>query len=197
MALKKSSHFPKLSPSTATLSTSTVTPNLQTPPLRPFSKKIPTAINEELRSIVVDKATQFFYRYRPLNTFYYTGARNKSYGYLDFLPAMRNFDLMVANRDKAIHTTASTGKTTKPDDSNLTKMDDVLLSRGANKFLSVADELKAFKVDPRFEVNCFASEEDFPEMACPIQNALGRPRTPLGFHLRDLSARLPRAEALR
>lgn len=132
-------------------------------------KKDPTSINEDLRKLVVDKATQFHYRYRPLNTFYYTGGRNKSYGYLDFLPAMRNFDLMVANRDKAIHTTASTGKLTQPDDSSIPKMDDVLLSRGANKFLSPADELKAFKIDPRFEVNCFASEEDFPEMACPIQ----------------------------
>ena len=35
--------------------------------------------------------------------------------------------------------------------------------------IEVLDELKAFKIDPRFEVNCFASEEDFPEMACPIQ----------------------------
>lgn len=131
--------------------------------------KDPTAINEELRQLVVDKATQFHYRYRPLNTFYYTGGRNKSYGYLDFLPAMRNFDLMVANRDAAIHQTVATGKLVKPDDSNLPKLDDVLLSRGANKFLSPADELKAFKIDPRFEVNCFASEEDFPEMACPIQ----------------------------
>ncbi|MGJ8696893.1 MAG: PVC-type heme-binding CxxCH protein [Verrucomicrobiaceae bacterium] len=129
----------------------------------------PSVINEDLRKLVVDKATQFFYRYRPLNTFYYTGARNKSYGYLDFLPAMRNFDMMVANRDNAIHATASTGKLVQPDDSNLPKLDDVLLSRGANKFLSVADEQAAFKVDPRFEVNCFASEEDFPEMACPIQ----------------------------
>ena len=131
--------------------------------------KDPTAINADLRQLVVDKATQFHYRYRPLNTFYYTGGRNKSYGYLDFLPAMRNFDLMVANRDKAIHQTVATGKLVKPDDSNIPKMDDVLLSRGANKFLSPADELKAFKIDPRFEVNCFASEEDFPEMACPIQ----------------------------
>ena len=140
-------------------------------------KKDPTVINEELRSLVVDKATQFHYRFRPLNTFYYTGARNKSYGYLDFLPAMRNFDLMVANRDKAIHATVASGKLAKVDDSNLPKMDDVLLSRGANKFLSPDDELKAFKVDPRFEVNCFASEEDFPEMACPIQmrwDKLGR-----------------------
>ena len=131
--------------------------------------KDPTAIDEDLRQLVVDKATQFHYRYRPLNTFYYTGGRNKSYGYLDFLPAMRNFDLMVANRDKAIHETVATGKLVNPDDSNIPKMDDVLLSRGANKFLSPADELKAFKIDPRFEVNCFASEEDFPEMACPIQ----------------------------
>ena len=132
-------------------------------------EKDPTALNEDLRQLIVDKATQFHYRYRPLNTFYYTGGRNKSYGYLDFLPAMRNFDLMVANRDTAIHKTVTTGKLVKPDDSNLPKLDDVLLSRGANKFLSPAEELKAFKIDPRFEVNCFASEEDFPEMACPIQ----------------------------
>ncbi len=127
-----------------------------------------TQINESLRQLVVEKASQFFYRYRPLNTFYYTGGRNKSYGYLDFLPAMRNFDLMVGNRDKAIHATVSTGKPAKPDDSNLPVLDQVVQARGANKFLSPADELKAFKVDPRFEVNCFASEEDFPEMACPI-----------------------------
>ena len=126
------------------------------------------SINEDLRRLVVDKAEQFFYRYRPLNTFYYTGGRNRSYGYLDFLPAMRNFDLMVANRDKAIHATVKSGNLVKPNDSNLPKMDEVLLSRGANKFLSPADEEKAFRIDPRFEVNCFASEEDFPELACPI-----------------------------
>lgn len=126
------------------------------------------SINEDLRRLVVDKSRQFFYRYRPLNTFYYTGGRNRSYGYLDFLPAMRNFDLMVANRDQAIHATVKSGNLVAPDDSNLPVMDEVVLARGANKFLSPADEEKAFKVDPRFEVNCFASEEDFPELACPI-----------------------------
>ncbi|MDB4354213.1 SGNH/GDSL hydrolase family protein, partial [Akkermansiaceae bacterium] len=114
---------------------------------RNLVRKDPTVINEDLRNLVVDKATQFFYRYRPLNTFYYTGGRNKSYGYLDFLPAMRNFDLMVANRDRAIHETVATGKLAAVDDSNLPQLDDVLLSRGANKFLSVAEEQAAFKVD--------------------------------------------------
>ena len=135
---------------------------------RGLTDEDPTVVDKALRKLVVDKATQFFYRYRPLNTFYYTGGRNKSYGYLDFLPAMRNFDLMVANRDQAIHQTVSTGKLAQPDDSNVPRLDEVLLSRGANKFLSVAEEKAAFRVDPRFEVNCFASEEDFPEMACPI-----------------------------
>ena len=125
-------------------------------------------VDEAVRSRVVEKATQFFYRFRPLNTFYYTGGRNKNYGYLDFLPAMRNFDIMVANRDRAIHAAAA-GKPGEVDDSNVPKLDGVLQARGANEWLSPTDELKAFKIDPRFEVNCFASEEDFPELACPIQ----------------------------
>ena len=57
-------------------------------------------VNETLRVAITDKNRQYFRRYRPLNTFYYTGGRNKSYGYLDFLPAMRNFDIMAANRDR-------------------------------------------------------------------------------------------------
>ena len=66
------------------------------------SAKTPPEVNEPLRQAIIDKDRQFFRRYRPLNTFYYTGGRNKDYGYLDFLPAMRNFDLLVANRDQRI-----------------------------------------------------------------------------------------------
>jgi lysophospholipase L1-like esterase len=80
----------------------------------------PPEISEQLRQTVIDKDRQFFRRYRPLNTFYYTGNRNKTYGYLDFLPAMRNFDIMVANRDRRIQDIAA-GKDVpdKVDDSNL------------------------------------------------------------------------------
>ena len=35
--------------------------------------------------------------------------------------------------------------------------------------MTAADELKAFQVDPRFEVTLFAGEEEFPDIACPIQ----------------------------
>ena len=123
---------------------------------------------EALRELVLDKSRQFFHRYRPLNTYYYTGARNRSYGYLDFQPAMRNFDIMVANRDAAIHSVAQ-GGAPAIDDSNVPELPETPHSRGANKWMSPADELAAFKVDPRFEVNLFASEEEFPELAAPIQ----------------------------
>lgn len=135
-----------------------------------FSGQPVPEFNERIREVVVDKNRQFFYRYRPLNTFYYTGDRNKQYGYLDFLPAMRNFDLMVQNREAFIWDLAA-GRpvSSSVDDSNIPPLPPTAESRGANEWLSPADELKAFEIDPRFEVNLFASEEEFPEIACPIQ----------------------------
>lgn len=127
--------------------------------------------SKELVEAIADKNTQFFRRYRPLNAFYYTGDRNKDYGYLDFLPAMQAFDVMVANRDQRIWEIAE-GKSFagKPvDDGNVPPMPETKESKGANEWLTPKDELAAFKVDPRFEVNLFASEEQFPELANPIQ----------------------------
>ena len=127
-------------------------------------------VNSELAKVIVDKNRQFFRRFRPLNTFYYTGGRSKTYGYLDFLPAMRNFEIMAANRDERIWDLAA-GKTVsgEVDDGNLPSMPATKQSRGANVWMTAADEQKAFKVDPRFEVNLFAGEEQFPEIANPIQ----------------------------
>ncbi|RMF42792.1 MAG: hypothetical protein D6753_06665 [Planctomycetota bacterium] len=130
----------------------------------------PPPVDEQLRQLVIDKNRQFFRRYRPANTFYYTGNRSKAYGYLDFLPAMRNFDLMVANRDRLIHRWAQGDRSqVEPDDSNLPPLPPTKQSRGANRWLTPAEELAEFEVDPRFEVTLFASEEQFPEIAAPIQ----------------------------
>ena len=134
-----------------------------------FDQKTPI-INEEIRAVVLEKNKQFFRRFRPVNTFYYTGGRNRSYGYLDFLPAMQNFDIMTANRDRRIWDIAA-GKQVpaKIDDSNVPPLPTTKQSRGANRLLSPEEELGEFEVDPRFEVTLFASEKDFPELACPIQ----------------------------
>ncbi len=130
----------------------------------------PPEVDESVRAVVIDKNRQYQRRYRPLNTFYYTGGRSKDYGYLDFLPAMRNFEMMTENRESRIHSLARGEESSGPvDDSNLPPLDAVVEARGANDWMSPADELAAFQIDPRFEVNLFASEEQFPEIACPIQ----------------------------
>lgn len=138
----------------------------------------PPLITESLRNAVTDKSRLYFRRYRPVNTFYYTGGRNKAYGYLDFLPAMRNFDLMVANRDQQVWQLAQDATVSAPvDDSNVPELPQALESRGANRWMTAADELAAFQVDPRFDVTLFAGEEEFPELGAPIQmrwDRLGR-----------------------
>ena len=133
-------------------------------------QKEPPILDENIRAAVIDKNKQHFYRYRPLNTFYYTGGRRGKYGYLDFLPAMKNFDIMTENRDKQIHQLAK-GKTTSTftNDSNVPMLPKTPESRGANKWMSPEKELQEFEIDSRFEVSLFASEEEFPEIACPIQ----------------------------
>lgn len=124
--------------------------------------------SQELREAIAGKNRQFFQRYRPLNGFYYTGDRNKDYGYLDFLPAMRSFEVMTSNRDQRIWGLPK-GADKPVDDSNVPEMPETKESRGANEWMTPANELAAFKIDPRFEVNLFASEEQFPEIANPIQ----------------------------
>ncbi len=135
-----------------------------------FARSAP-AVEEAVRDVLIDKNRQYFRRYRPLNTFYYTGGRNKRYGYLDFLPAMRNFEIMTANREARAWEMAKgrAFESKKIADENVPPLEGVIQSRGANEWLSPEDELKAFCVDPRFEVNLFASEEEFPDIACPIQ----------------------------
>ncbi|MBT5716922.1 MAG: hypothetical protein HOI70_08420 [Opitutae bacterium] len=133
-------------------------------------QKPASSINNDIRSAVIEKNKQHFYRFRPLNTFYYTGGRKGSYGYLDFLPAMRNFDLMTKNRDRQIYRLAQEENPSPIiDDSNVPPLPISKAGRGANKWMSPKDELSAFKIDPRFEVSLFASEQQFPEIACPIQ----------------------------
>lgn len=137
---------------------------------RELTGETPPEVSQSLRRAVIDKDMQYFRRYRPLNTFYYVGGRNKDYGYLDFLPAMRNFDIMVANREKRIHAIAQGKKVpVKVNDSNVPVMPEVAEARGVNEWLPAQKELQSFKIDPRFEVNLFAGEEQFPEIANPIQ----------------------------
>ena len=135
---------------------------------RGLFQETPPPIDESIRLLTVDKNIQYLRRYRPVNTFYYTGGRRKDYGYLDFLPAMQSFDIMVGNRERTIWEKTQ-GNPADVNDDNVPPLPESKTSRGANRWLSAEEELKAFQIDSRFEVNLFAGEEQFPEIACPIQ----------------------------
>lgn len=123
-----------------------------------------------LKATVEERNKQFVRRYRALNGFYITGGRKEPYGVVNFPGEFEKFDQMVANRDRRAWD-ISQGKSVPPqvDDSNIPPLPQITGTRAINEWLSAADELKAFKVDPRFEVSLFASEEMFPDLAKPIQ----------------------------
>ena len=134
-----------------------------------FEASPPVGDGSNVYDVVVDKNRQYFRRFRPVNTYYYTGSRNKKYGYLDFLPAMRNFEILVANRDRRIWKLAAGKEVNEAIDGPLPPLDVPVQTAGANEWLTPEEELAAFQIDPRVEVNLFASEVEFPDIACPIQ----------------------------
>ncbi|MDB6119208.1 MAG: putative cytochrome c [Verrucomicrobiaceae bacterium] len=127
-------------------------------------------VSPALKALIEDKDQQFFYHYRPLNGYYITGGRAEPYGVVNFPGELKKLGQMVENRDHAIWSVAQGGAApAKLDDTKTEPLPVITGDRPINEWLSATDELKAFKVDPRFEVNCFASEEDFPEFKKPIQ----------------------------
>lgn len=143
-----------------------------------FDETAPT-LNEGLRVAVVEKETKFFQYYRPLNYYYIKGGRAEPYGVVNFPGELEKLKQMVGNRDQFIWDIAAGKKLVRQqavspavsalvDDSNTRPLPSITGDRPVNEWLSAADELKAFKIDPRFEVTCFASEEDFPDFVKPI-----------------------------
>ncbi len=122
-------------------------------------------LNEAVRAAVVEKETKFFQFYRPLNYYYIKGGRAEPYGVVNFPGELKKLLQMVENRDAAIWATvAGQAVPVQPDDSNTEPLPVITGDRPVNEWVTPAEELAAFKIDPSFEVNCFASEEDFPEL---------------------------------
>lgn len=130
----------------------------------------PGEVPADLKKTLEDKNRQFKLSYRPLNGFYITGGRKEPYGVVNFPGELKKLAEMTANRDERAWAIAQ-GKPVpeKIDDSNTTALPAITGDRPINEWMKPGDERAAFRVDPRFEVNVFASEEQFPDLAKPIQ----------------------------
>ncbi len=146
---------------------------------RELTQETPLKLNEAVRAAVVEKEDKFFQYYRPLNYFYIKGGRAEPYGVVNFPGELKKLLQMVENRDRVIWDAAAgkvaeSRRDSEPNDQlrrNWTTLDAALDplpvitgDRPINEWLSPAEELAAFKVDPRFEVSLFTSEEDFPDL---------------------------------
>lgn len=93
---------------------------------------------------------------------------------------LKMLDIMTANRDSVIWA-AARGKSIEPNDTNVPAPVSVKTNvgggsrsssaakEGSSEYLSPADSLAQIKVPEGFELNIFASEEMFPDLANPVQ----------------------------
>jgi len=147
----------------------------------------------DFRQVAYDKHYHWRHRYRATNTEYVWGRRHKPFGIVNFPPELLHLDSMTAEREKALwkmdkpslgqlFAKAPSGpaiweSTPLTYDFPGDKWDGVeipLTHRGKNaipgptKIADPEEYLKTFKVADGFQVNLFASEREFPELANPL-----------------------------
>jgi putative heme-binding domain-containing protein len=133
----------------------------------------------KLRSAVLDKNFYWFQRYRVLDGYnVYGGRAYEKYNGQTNLELMQRemeiLDVMTANRDPRIWAVASGGDL-KVDDTNTPEFIPVKTNKpgkgpgGTHLFVDPEDEIKHLRLAKGMKVNLFASEQDWPELAKPVQ----------------------------
>ncbi|MCG8318484.1 MAG: HEAT repeat domain-containing protein [Cytophagales bacterium] len=126
---------------------------------------------EVLRNMVNEKSYQFLNEFRAVNGVHIYGERKKPFGVVSFPPEFEKLHKMVANRDQKIWDMLS-GKTTslEVDDSNTGVIPPVETNyKKPFTYLSPNEAIKKFELAEGYDINLFASEEEFPELANPVQ----------------------------
>lgn len=155
------------------------------------------AAERQLRAAIADKNFHWWHRYRAVNGYSIYGTRglagsDGTYTNRDVMERERAIlDQMCANRDRRIWQIVqgeSVSETVDDDNTlpffapktNVGGDNDPNAKAGklgALDYLPAAEQLKFFELAPGYEINLFASEEDFPELANPVaMNFDGRGR---------------------
>lgn len=134
---------------------------------------------EKLRAAVNEKNAQWHARYRTIDGYNVYGGRSQlvfngvsNYKVMQEEMAVR--DVMTANRDKKVWAAAK-GKEAEIDDSNLPPVEKVATNKRGDKadgsfsFLSGEEAISKMTLHSHFKINLYASEEQFPELANPVQ----------------------------
>ncbi|MEZ6087784.1 MAG: GDSL-type esterase/lipase family protein [Pirellulaceae bacterium] len=147
-------------------------------------------IDVELKSVVDDKNFHWWHRYRAVNGFSIYGDRGlagqdgtRTYNNRDVMERERAIlDQMTANRDARIWAIAQGRKIDQPiDDDNTLPFINVVTNVGVPndpnikngklgtlEYLNAAEQQKLFDLADGLQIELFASEEQFPELANPV-----------------------------
>ncbi len=133
---------------------------------------------QRLRAAVLDKAWHHQNDYRMLNGWYVYGGRNTPFGVVNFPEEFVKLRKMVAVRDRYLWDIAQ-GKPAsyQVNDGSTGKLAPMRTTFGTKTYsepeelriLSPAEAEKAMEVAPGYRLQTFASEEQFPELANPVQ----------------------------
>ncbi len=137
---------------------------------------------ERLRQVVLDKNYHWFSRYRVVDGYNVFGGRSSLawFGQSNADVMMREMeilDVMTTNRDKKVWAVAK-GFDLTVSDANVPKQLAVKtnipgpLPGGKHKYLGGKEAIDKMKMADGMQVNLFASEEMFPELAKPVQMAV-------------------------
>ena len=146
------------------------------------------SVTANLRDAVAEKNFQWWHRYRAVNGFYIYGDRSKltfepdkSFTNADVMERERQIlDVMTANRDQRIWDIAQGNQVpSEIDDSNTPEFYDVVTNfnleqqgkTGQLTYLSPTESVAQFEIADGYQIECFASEQEFPELANAVQFA--------------------------
>jgi glucose/arabinose dehydrogenase/azurin len=135
----------------------------------------PPVLDEKIRAAVRERNALWFSRYRTLDGYNVYGGRSR----LDFggitnqlvmQQEMAVRDAMTADREARVWALAR-GQDAPVDDSHLPPVTQVRSNTAARPYLSGEAALKNMRLPKGVRANLFASEEQFPELANPVQMA--------------------------
>ena len=124
-----------------------------------------------LRAAVNEKNLQFFYDHRGVNGCYIYGGRKNPYGTVNFPAEFKKLRAMTAVRDRRVWDVAQ-GKPVPDviDDSGVGDLPPIPTNVKTPPPATTAQEsLEKMEIEDGYEVNLFASEAEFPELANPVQ----------------------------
>ncbi|QDV37983.1 PVC-type heme-binding CxxCH protein [Tautonia plasticadhaerens] len=128
---------------------------------------------DALHEAVQDKNKQFFYDYRAINGFYIYGGRKEPFGVVNFPAEFAKLRKMIEVRDRRIWEVARGNEVPEEvDDSGTGEFARIESNvEGPISITSPAETLRSFVLPEGYEINLFASEQEFPDLKNPCQMA--------------------------